>query len=59
MKDIESSFNFLRQDAFDRGLLDLAIVYGWSKIRLSDDKIIKLCIDKFAECRRLDGQKEH
>lgn len=34
MKDIWLTFNALRSDAMDRGMLDLAVVYGNSAVRM-------------------------
>jgi molybdate-binding protein len=39
MIDMRKAFLMLRQDAVDRGLCDLAILYGISYIRLSQEFI--------------------
>lgn len=36
MDAIRKSIQALRDDAIERGLTDLAIVYGWSAIRLGE-----------------------
>jgi hypothetical protein len=38
----------LREDALARGMLDLAIVYGWSMLRIMDEVI----------ARQLAGQRD-
>jgi len=39
MDDTAKSIGRLRQDALDRGMLDLGVVYGWSQIRLNEEAI--------------------
>lgn len=36
MKEVKDSICALREDAIARGMQELAIVYGWSAIRLSE-----------------------
>jgi hypothetical protein len=40
----------LRQDALERSLIELAIVYGWSMVRLSNEIIAKQITEYKAEC---------
>lgn len=39
MKDRSETMKMLWQDAKDRGMIELAIVYGWSAVRLGSEKI--------------------
>ena len=39
MKDAAHSVGRLRVDALSRGMDELAIAYGWSQIRLNEEKI--------------------
>lgn len=39
MDDLIKSIGRLRQDALDRGMLDLCVVYGWSQILLGEEQI--------------------
>jgi hypothetical protein len=39
MDEVAKSILVLRKDALARGMDDLAIVYGWSAIRLYDENI--------------------
>lgn len=39
MEQIAKSIDTLRRDAIEREMSDLAIVYGWSQIRLNEEAI--------------------
>ena len=41
MSDVEKSLGVLRNDAIARGMLELAITYGWSMLRLGDERIAR------------------
>lgn len=43
---MDKSFNILRNDAIERGMLDLAIVYGYSQIKTREEFLNTQMTDK-------------
>lgn len=64
MKELQRSLKILRNDAIERRLGDLAIVYGWSEIRLgeqilnrqmTDSERYRMCLQANTSVRQTPG----
>ena len=42
---VKRSISILRHDAMARGMDELAIVYGWSEIRISDQILLRKVVE--------------